>query len=210
MRPMAMPRPPSHNSTASAAFAGMALPRLWARVLSPFPNPTNPHPAPATHDLNHARFRRPRWQVMLYLGSGGDTRPVRCGNHVRCMIRSRPAVGATDGQEVSLDRFGETATGRLRNGLTKAVVGDGARGSAFGRVKTGGLGRPVRSTVAEITPRVPDARLPSCGPRPHGERPDRHCAASLASPPRCAPLTLSRASCRRRRKGRPSGQGGAH
>lgn len=150
------------------------------------------------------------WQVVPYLSTGGDTRPVRWGTHVRCMVRNRPAIGATDGQDATLDHFGETAAGRLRNGLAKSQCGRRSAGSAFGRVKTGGLGRPARSTVAEITPRVPDARLPSCGPRPHGERPDRHCAASLASPPCCAPLTLSRASCRRRRKGRPSGKGGAH
>lgn len=92
-------------------------------------------------------------------------------------VRKRPAAGATDGQNVSQEHMEDAATGRLH----KWPVTDGLRrqgaGSAFGRVRACGVRRPVPVGIAAFRQEAPAARPASCAPRPHCERPGRHCAA---------------------------------
>lgn len=198
MRPMAMARPPSHKPTASAAFAGMVLPRLWACAFIALPDAGYSAPRPCHPRFPSCAVSGAALAGVLCLGTGSEARPVRCGTHGRCMTRNRLAISATDGQNATLDHFGETATGRLRKGLRKSHCGR--------RSEKVGFGLPIRSTVAEITPRMPGVRRTSCGPRPDGECPDRHCAAWPASPPCYEPLLPGPAWCRKQRRGWRPGQ----
>lgn len=104
--------------------------------------------------------------------------------------------------------------GRCRNGpAPQGPVTDGRtrQGRRVGLRPGQGVRRapPVPPRIAAFRQAAPAAPPASCAPRPHCERPGRHCAAWRCSPPYCGWSPPCRASSRKQRTAIRSRRGAA-
>ena len=124
-------------------------------------------------------------------------------------VRKRPAVGATMARTSlrnirKMPQRAGPAKGRFPMGLRRQ--GRRVRLRPDHGVQLATL---VSSGIAAFRQAAPAARPASCAPRPHCERPGRHCAAWRCSPPYCGWSPPCRASSRKQRMAIRSRQGAA-